>query len=118
MRRISWTDQRISGGEAFGVVVRRFFLGASYRWRGAGCGHHSEGEHDERDVAMPSMPGAGLVMIEAQFILGRLETILDRPAMSLDCDQGFEARSKRTPGAEKRQVTISDVAADQQAPRP
>ena len=81
-------------------------------------GHHGEGEHDERDVAMPAMPGAGLVMIEAQFILGRLETILDRPAMSLDRDQGFDARSKRTPGGKESQIPISDVAADQQAPRP
>ena len=36
---------------------------------------------------MPAMPGAGLVMIEAEFVLGGLETILDRPAMSFDLDQ-------------------------------
>ena len=32
--------------------------------------HHGEGEHDKRDMAMPAMPGAGLVMVESQFILG------------------------------------------------
>ena len=67
---------------------------------------------------MPAMPRAGLVMVEPEFVLGRLKTILDRPAMSLDRDQGFDARSKRTPSGEERQVPISDVAADQQAPRP
>ena len=48
------------------------------------CCHHSEGEHDKRDMAMPAMPGAAFVMVEPQFILGRLETILDRPAMTLE----------------------------------
>jgi len=28
------------------------------------CCHHGEGEHDKRDMAMPAMPGAGLVMVE------------------------------------------------------
>ena len=44
--------------------------------------HHGEGEHDERDMAVPAMPGARLVMIEAEFILGSLKTILDSPAMT------------------------------------
>ena len=57
-------------------------------------------------------------MVEPEFILGRLETILDRSAMSLDYDQGFDARSKRTPSGEEREIPVSDVAADQQAPRP
>jgi hypothetical protein len=26
-------------------------------------GHHGEGEHDERDVAMPAMPDAALTML-------------------------------------------------------
>ena len=80
--------------------------------------HHGEGEHDEGDVAMPTMPRAGLVMVEAQFVLGRFETIFNRPTMSLDRDEGFDACSSRTPGGEERQVAISDVAADQEASRP
>ena len=80
--------------------------------------HHGEGEHDERDVAMPTMPGAGLIVVEPQFVFGGLETIFDRPTMSLDRDEGFDACSSRTPGGEERQVTISDVAADQEASRP
>src|SRR5450759_3591387 len=32
-------------------------------------GHHGEGEHDRRDMTVPAMPGAGLVVIEAEFVL-------------------------------------------------
>ena len=80
--------------------------------------HHGEGEHDEGDVAMPPMPRTSLIMIKPQFVLGRLETIFDRPTMSLDRDQSFDARSSPTPCGEERQVAISDVAADQEASRP
>ena len=82
------------------------------------CGHHGEGEHDERDVTMPTMPGARFIVVEPEFVLGRLETILDRPAMSLDLDQGFDTGSAGTPGGEERHVAVGDVAADQQTPRP
>lgn len=44
--------------EAVGDATHRF-----WGWRGVGMmadgGHHGEGEHDERDVAMPAMPGTG-----------------------------------------------------------
>ena len=33
-------------------------------------GHHGEGEHDQRDMTVPAMPGAGFVVIEAEFVLG------------------------------------------------
>jgi hypothetical protein len=32
-------------------------------------GHHGEGEHDERDVTMPAVPRAALVVVEAEFVL-------------------------------------------------
>ena len=41
--------------------------------------HHGKGEHDERYVAMPSMPGTRLVVVQPQFVLGRLKAILDGP---------------------------------------
>jgi len=60
MRRISWTDQRIMAMR-FAALTSSFggsFLGR----RGVGVmpdrGHHGEGEHDERDVTMPAVPGA------------------------------------------------------------
>src|ERR1035437_3028443 len=110
MRRMSGTDQRIKGWA--GLLSRVSFFGRRVVRPMPDCCHHGEGEHGKRDLAMPAMPGAGLVMVESQFILGRLETILDRPTMTLDHDQGFDASSNRTPSGEEREVPISDVAAD------
>ena len=38
--------------------------------------------------------------------------------MSLDRDQGLDARSDRAPSGEERQVSVGDITADQQAARP
>src|SRR5947209_18574304 len=44
-------------------------------------GHQeSEGEHGQRDVAIPAVPGANLVVVQADFLLGDFEAFLDRPA--------------------------------------
>ena len=59
-------------------------------------GQHGEGEHDKRDVTMPTVPGAGFVMIKSEFVLRCLEAILDRPAMAFDLDQGLDTRPSRT----------------------
>jgi hypothetical protein len=69
IRRTSWIDQRIRGGSCEPACF----------WGGRGIravpdhGHHGEGEHDERHVAMPAVPGAGFIMIEPKLILGGLE---------------------------------------------
>src|ERR1700677_3009500 len=60
-----------------------------------------------------TVPRAALVVVEAEFVLGRLETILDRPAVSFDLDQGFDACCVGTPGGEEGHIVIGDVAADQ-----
>jgi hypothetical protein len=52
-------------------------------------GHHGEGEHDQRYVPMPAMPGAALIVIEAEFVLGRLEAVFDGPATAFHRDQFF-----------------------------
>ena len=57
-------------------------------------------------------------MVEPEFVLGGLKAVFDRPAMSLDLDQSFDARSGRTPGREEGHIAIDDVVADQQASRP
>lgn len=44
--------------------------------------HHGEGQHDQRDMTVPALPGSGLVVVEAQFVLGRLEVVLDDPAIA------------------------------------
>src|SRR5213596_1920456 len=47
-------------------------------------GHHGEGQHHQRDMPVPAVPGAGLVVSKAQLRLGRLECVLNRPAPPLD----------------------------------
>ena len=52
--------------------------------------HHGEGKHDERDVTPPAMPGARLVVIESEFVLGGFKAVLDRPTMTLYFRKLFE----------------------------
>jgi len=44
------------------------FGGSFWGRRGVGVmpdrGHHGEGEHDERDVTMPAVPGARFIVVE------------------------------------------------------
>ena len=80
--------------------------------------HHGEGEHDERDVTMPAVPRSGFVVVEPELVFGRLEAILDRPAMALDADQGFDRSPYRTPGGEVGEIAVGDITPDQQASCP
>jgi len=41
--------------------------------------HHGEGEHDQRRVTTPAMPGARPTVIGAEFFLRHFETVFDRP---------------------------------------
>jgi hypothetical protein len=75
MQRISWMDQRMSGGpHKYRLLVRRR-IGAM-----ADCGHLGKGEHDERNMAAPAMPGAGLVVIEPKliFAVSKLSSMTQR----------------------------------------
>src|SRR5271155_261653 len=71
--------------------------------------HHGEGEHDERDVTMPAVPGSGFVVVEPELVFGCLEAVLDRPAMALDADQGLDRGPCRTPGGEVGEIAVGDV---------
>jgi hypothetical protein len=77
--RISWIDRRIKNDAS--VEAARFFE----HWPGVGPvtndGHHGEGKHDEGDMAMPAMSGAGFVVIKAELVLGGFEA-MDGPAMA------------------------------------
>src|SRR5271166_1090431 len=81
-------------------------------------GHHGEGEHDERDVTMPAVPGSGFVVVEPELVFGGLEAVLDRPAMALDADQSLDRSPCRTPGGEVGEIAVGDITPDQQAPCP
>src|SRR6478672_8819505 len=67
---------------------------------------------------MPAMPGAALIVIETEFVLGGLEAVFDSPATAFHRDQFFRGRALGAPGGEERHSTIGNVAADQQPSRP
>src|SRR5258705_5778024 len=81
-------------------------------------GHHGEGEHDERHMPMPSVPGACFIMVEAQFVLGRLEAVLDRPAVALDTDKSFDGGCGWRPCRKESQIAVGNVLPDPKAARP
>ena len=80
--------------------------------------HHCEGEHDERYMTVPSVPGSGFVMIEPEFVLCGFETVFNSPPIPLDCHQGLRRRSGRAPDCEEGHVAIGDGPPDQQASSP
>jgi hypothetical protein len=49
-------------------------------------GHQGEGEHDERDVTVPTMPRSGFVVFDTEFVFGGLEAVSNRPTMALNLD--------------------------------
>jgi hypothetical protein len=77
-----------------------------------------EGEHDQRDMAVPTVPGAGLVVGETEFGLRRLEGVLDRPTAPFNAGQRLDRRPLGAPRREERQASIGEMAPDQQAARP
>ncbi len=77
--------------------------------------HHGEGE---RDVAVPAIPGSGLVMLETELVLGGLEAVFDCPSMPLDADQRLDRGFRRAPCDEVGEIAVGDVTPDQHAARP
>ena len=75
--------------------------------------HHGEGEHHQGNVAMPSMPGSALVVIEPELVFRGLKAVLDRPAMAFDRHQHFDRCSHWTPSGEEGEIAIGDATTDQ-----
>ena len=69
-------------------------------------------------MAMPAMPGAGFVVIKAEFVLGGFEAVLDGPAMAFNQDQLFHGRALGAPGGEEGEIAVGNVAADQKTSCP
>ena len=84
----------------------------------ADAGHHGERQHDQADVPVPAVPGAGLVVVEAKLVFGGLEAVLDGPAPPLDRGKRCGARAGRAPGCEIGALAVSQLAPDQQPARP
>src|SRR5271168_5360495 len=66
----------------------------------------------------PAMPGTAFVVIEAEFVLGGFEAVLDSPAMAFDQHQLLHGRALGAPGGEEGQIAVGNVAADQETARP
>src|ERR1700686_2450028 len=115
LQRTSWIDQRINDGVS---VLLWLQFGVAFFWRRwigamADHRHHGEGEHHQRDVAMPPMPGSALVVIESELVFRGLKTVLNRPPMAFDCHQRFDGCCGWTPGGEEGKVPIGDMTSDQ-----
>ena len=95
-----WRYFEFCRGSAFRFFGRRR-IGAMADRR-----HHGEGEHHHGNVAMPAMPRSALVVIEPEFVLGGLKTVLDCPPMAFDRHQRFNRRSRWTPGGEEGEIEI------------
>jgi hypothetical protein len=81
-------------------------------------GHHGKGEHDERDMPVPTVPGACLIVIETEFVLGGFEAVLNGPAMTFDRRELFQGRALGAPCGEEGKIAIGNIAADKKTPRP
>ena len=81
-------------------------------------GQHSKGQHDQRDVTMPAMPGSSFVMIKSQLGLGSLEAVLDGTAAAFNRHQCLEGRASRAPGGKICQALVGEAAPDQQTACP
>jgi hypothetical protein len=92
MRRISWIDQRISGGVVMfwllpGGGVSFFWAVAD--WRDVGSLPSWRRRASPGHVTVPAMPGSALVVIEPELVFRGFEAVLDRPSMAFDRDQRF-----------------------------
>lgn len=80
--------------------------------------HHGKGQHDQGDMAVPAVPRARLVVIEAKLVLPGFEAVLDRPTVTLHLHECFHGRALRTPCREECKAAIGNVSADQRASDP
>jgi hypothetical protein len=62
MRRISWIDQGMRSDVS--ALRSTWFFGCRLVGLMLDGSHHGKGEHDERDVTMPAVPGSGFVVVE------------------------------------------------------
>lgn len=81
-------------------------------------GHHGEGEHDERNVSMPTVPRAGLVVRQPKLGLDGLKRILDGPAPALDAHKGVDRRTGWAPRREVGPLAVGEAAPDEEPARP
>jgi len=118
IRRISWIDQPMRAviwAAPSPSFFRRYLVCIGAVPDG---GHHGEGEHDQHGVPVPSMPGSGFVMIEAELVLGSLEAALDAPMLAFHPDQRRHGRALGAPGREEGEFAVADATTDEQPTGP
>src|ERR1035441_198468 len=81
---------------------------------------HSMGQHGQRDVPVPTLPVANLVVIQSAFALGGLKALLDLPALSGHSDKRLQ---RVFPGGSVTEIVgvlglFFDTAPHQKRPRP
>jgi hypothetical protein len=70
-------------------------------------------------MPMPAMPGASLVVVKTELVLGGFEAVLDGPAMAFHRHQLLDGRAFGAPCREEEgQIAVGDVATDQKATTP
>src|SRR3954447_26972308 len=121
MRRISWIDQRISGGVGVlwllpGGGVLFFWAVADWRDGGSPPSWRRRASPGRRGDA--SHARTCFRCDRARIRFRGFETVLDRPPMAFDRHQRFDGRSRWTPGGEEGEIAISDMPTDQQTARP
>lgn len=57
-------------------------------------------------------------MIESELVLGGLEAVFDRPAMAFNGNKRLDVRPGRAPCGEECEITVADIASDQEATGP
>ena len=71
------------------------------------------GEHGEGDMSVPGVPGADLVVVETDFVLGRSETFLDGPACPGHVHEFTESGVVGVVAVVEGEFTVVDGPADQ-----
>src|SRR6476469_9580480 len=130
LRRSRWRSLRISASVS---GIRRRCIGAASWFAGLGrwgCvaatssgsmrgdGEEGVGEHGECDVAVPCVPGADLVVVEAGFVLARSEAFFDRPAGAGYLHDFAESGLVRVVASVEREFSVVEGASDEVLPVP
>lgn len=79
-----------------------------------GDGEEGVGEHREGGPAVPGIPAADLVLVEPDQAFGRLEGLLDAPALSGDADQLGQRGRPGRPAAQVGKLAGGAGAANEQ----
>jgi len=61
------------------------------------------------------MPGPVFVVVEAEFVLGRLNAVLDCPAVAFNLHERVDPSPGHAPSHEERQFAVHNMSSDQQA---